>query len=683
MLVLAAVLLLAQTPEAAAADNGQQVDPDIAAADESLLALETDLVMSVSRAADPLRKAPASITVIRHSELEAFADTSLMGALAGTRGVFVTEDLSYGAVGLRGFSPFGTYGNRVQVQLDGHAVNGDWIGESYVGYDFMPDLEMVERIEVVRGPGSVLHGTGAVHGVLGLMLREPTEVPHAAVSAAYIGWRAARAHAEVGGGIAGGPSGWLSVGAVAGAPYQFTMPSYAGTPGAEDGTARDVGGFDGASVLGKGRWGDFGATVYANVQRQQLETAPFGTILGDPRTRSDDQRAFTELRWDPVVAQGLELKTRLALDYSGYQGAYPYDDPEFGVATESYGGTWFTAEARAVVTMIEGVRVTGGALGQSHPFNLEHGESSLPEPANYLDESHPFHVGSLYANADWDPLAWLRLTAGARLDGWLYEELGAPDDPTGVSGFGAFSPRLAAMLMPSDDDTVKLLAGSAFRAPSTFELTYNDGGFTQIRNPGLQPETIYTLELEYARRLPLDVVVLASIYGTALIGLVEEIGEATEDDPLRLINRDTPALTAGAEIELRHELANDVFLAAHYSFQRSRLADLMEGEQLSNSPEHLAGIKLFTNALGRAAVLSTRVVAEYGRLDRELTATEPVLAADATLSGDVEPLLNMRYAISVRNLLDWQYTHPVGWSVQEVRVPQSGRTVYLELGFAL
>ena len=671
-------------PELPAADMPPvDADVDVAAAEESLMALESDLVTSASRAADPLRKAPASVTLIKHSELDAFADTSLMDALGATRGVFATDDFSYESAGLRGFSPFGTYGNRVQVQLDGHAVNGDWIGESFVGFDLLTDLDMVDRVEVVRGPGSVLHGTGAVHGVLGLMLREPSEQLRANASAAYVGWNAARVHADVGGGLSGGPSGWLAVGAMGGAPFDLRMPSYEGTEWAPDGVARGVGGFDAVSVLGKARWGDFSALAYANSHRQQFASAPFGTVLGDQRARAYDQRAFTELRWDPKLLQGVDLFTRLAVDYSGYQGGYPYDDLEFGVFRESYSGTWLTAEARSVITLIEGLRLTAGALGQSHPWNLEHGESSLPESWVALDESHPFHVGSLYANADWDPLAWVRVTAGFRVDGWLYEELGVADATTGPRGFGALSPRLAGILMPTDDDTVKLLLGSGFRAPSTFELTYNDGGFTQIRNPDLQPETVYTGELEYSRRLPADFTVLASLYGTVMFGLIEELGDATEDDPLRLINRDTPAFTAGAELELRHELMESFFVAAHYSFQRTRLTDLLEGEVIPNSPEHLGGLKLFTTALGRAAVLSTRVVAEYGRLDRDMALTEPVLVADATLSGDVEPLLNLHYALSVRNLLDWQYSHPVGLAVQEARLPQDGRTVYLELGFSL
>lgn len=692
MLLLLAPFLVAQAlvtdapgADAPAATPEQPVVPheDIALADESLMALETDLVTSASRAADPLRKAPASVTLLKRAELEAFANTTLTDALVGTRGVYATDDGSYEQVGLRGLSPFGSYGNRVQVQLDGHTINGDWIGESFVGFDLLPGLDMVERLEVVRGPGSVLHGTGAVHGVLGVMLRAPDVAPWARASASYLGWGTARVHADVGGGIPGGPSGWLAVGAVAGAPFDVELPSYRGTAWAPDGVAHGVGAFDSAGVLGKGRWGDFSASLYANAQRQQLETAPFGTTLGDQRTRADDQRAFVELRFDPVLASGVALYTRVAVDHSGYDGSYPYHDLGFGVLREQYRGTWLTAEARTVLTLIDGLRLTAGALGQTHPWNTEFGESSLPEPAVALDESHPFHVGSLYANGDWDPWSWLRLTAGARLDGWLYEELGGPDAPVGPGGFGAFSPRLAVILLPTDDDTVKLMAGSGFRAPSTFELTYNDGGFTQVRNPGLQPETVYTLELEYARRLPADFTLLASLYGNVLLGLVEERGVATEEDPLHLVNRDTPAFTAGAEAELRHELVQDLFLAAHWSYQRTRLADLVTGEAVPNSPDHLGGLRVFTTALGPAAVLSGRVVAELGRLDRDLATMGPVVVADATLSGELPSLGRLRYSLRVKNLLDWAYAHPLGASVQEPHLRQDGRTVELQLGFAL
>ena len=92
-------------------------------------------------------------------------------ALRGVRGVYVSDDRSYPTVGFRGFGRLGDYGNRVLVLLDGQPTNDNWLGSSYVGYDARTDLEDIERIEVVRGPGSVLYGTNAFSGVINLVTR--------------------------------------------------------------------------------------------------------------------------------------------------------------------------------------------------------------------------------------------------------------------------------------------------------------------------------------------------------------------------------------------------------------------------------------------------------------------------------------------------------------------------------
>ena len=60
---------------------------------------------------------------------------------------------------------------------------------------------------------------------------------------------------------------------------------------------------------------------------------------------------------------------------------------------------------------------------------------------------------------------------------------------------GTTNPRGALIYQPFDMTTIKLLYGTAFRAPSPFELYYNDGNVTQKSNPNLQPENIETYEL--------------------------------------------------------------------------------------------------------------------------------------------------------------------------------------------
>src|SRR5262249_18605257 len=53
----------------------------------------------------------------------------------------------------------------------------------YVGHDLDVDLDLVERIEVVRGAGSVLYGTGALFGVINVVTRRPAEGTHAEAEA--------------------------------------------------------------------------------------------------------------------------------------------------------------------------------------------------------------------------------------------------------------------------------------------------------------------------------------------------------------------------------------------------------------------------------------------------------------------------------------------------------------------
>ena len=119
-------------------------------------------------------EAPSSVSIIPQRELQALKLPDHREALRGVPGVYAWNDRSYQAIGFRGLGRLGSYGNRVLVLVDGHPLNDNWLGSSYVGYDARVGLDDVERIEVVRGPGSVLYGTSAFSGVVNLVTRKPT-----------------------------------------------------------------------------------------------------------------------------------------------------------------------------------------------------------------------------------------------------------------------------------------------------------------------------------------------------------------------------------------------------------------------------------------------------------------------------------------------------------------------------
>src|SRR5262249_56303034 len=65
----------------------------------------------------------------------------------------------------------------VVVVGEGHVWEDEIVGSGFVGRDFAPGLEDVQRIEVARGPGSSFYGQGAFFGVVNVVSLAPGEGP--------------------------------------------------------------------------------------------------------------------------------------------------------------------------------------------------------------------------------------------------------------------------------------------------------------------------------------------------------------------------------------------------------------------------------------------------------------------------------------------------------------------------
>ncbi len=640
---------------------------------------QTEQVAAASRTVQLVEDAPSSVTIVPRQELVALAYPTIAEAVRGVRGLYVWEDRAYASVGVRGVGLLGNYGNRLLVLYDGHPVNDDWIGSSYVGYDALVDLGDVSHIEVVRGPGSVLYGTNAFSGVVDVVSRY-RDVPagsEVGVSTADNG--VARLRARSTARFADGGA-WASVGIARGPGRDYFFPELVSEGPAESpGVARGLDGFQAGTLRGRVWWKSATVQWFAGSHSKRLPTAAYETVFGDPRLRQTDTRGFIEARFEPVLSETVTSLSRIHVNHYRFDGTYPYSEADGGPVFDGYRGTWFGLEQRFLVSPTGWLRVTVGGEAQLH---RQVHQFAGDRTGTFLDERRPFEIGAAYLTADVEASKRVKLSAGARLDAY--------------STFGeALNPRGAVLLAPYDGGNTKLVAGTAFRAPSVYELFYNDAGATQVASPDLQPERIVSVELEHAHRFTPTVSAVASLYANHAKDIIVERGTGDSTDPLSLTNSSAPLATVGGELALRRDWRQGWMVSASYGYTYARylasssLGDLLAFErdvtrrQVPNAPAHLASVKAAAPIVGRAVTFGTRVTLEGERFDRfenagdpEQRSTDAAVLWDVVLSGR-EERWGLGYAAGVYNAFDWQWFSPVGTALRQRTIEQNGRTFLL------
>ncbi len=392
---------------------------------------------------------------------------------------------------------------------------------------------------------------------------------------------------------------------------------------------------------------------------------------------------FIEATASPKLSDQVSLFSRVHWNQYRFLGEYARDAADGGVERDTFHGSWVGLEQRVVLSPFDKLSFTLGGEGQLH-YQVD--QTAEDDSGSFLDETggngRPYQVFAGYASADAAITPAFHANAGARIDAY--------------STFGSsVNPRVALLFRPYENGNLKIFGGKAFRAPSIYELYYNDGGATQIASPDLKPESIYSAEIEFTHRFSPTVTATISTFGNYATNLIDIRGNGDAADPLVYENTSTPLLSLGAEAELRREWRQGWMVAASYSFQHpiylagTSLSDLTsvnddpDHRHVANSPEHLAAVKGALPLIGRNVTAATRISFEGPMYDRfELDTdpaqghTQPFVVWDVVFSG-YESHWGFRWAAGVYNAFDWRYSLPASAEFLQRTIPQSGRTFLL------
>jgi iron complex outermembrane receptor protein len=150
-----------------------------AAADETTIMME-EIVVTATRDAEKIQRIPANVTVITAEDIEKTGADSIVDLLETLEGITFRSfsgNPSQASIDLRGFGDYGFA--RTLVMLDGRRLNRpDMMSVNWLQIP----VKNVERIEVVRGAGSVLYGDAAIAGLINVITKRGEGKPEVTTS---------------------------------------------------------------------------------------------------------------------------------------------------------------------------------------------------------------------------------------------------------------------------------------------------------------------------------------------------------------------------------------------------------------------------------------------------------------------------------------------------------------------
>ena len=620
-------------------------------------------VTAATKSAASAETVPASISVVTADEIAAMGYSTLIQALESVRGTFTSNDRSYEAIGFRGFSPPSDYTNRVLVLVDGHAVNDAVTGQGYVGRDLDVDLSNVARIEVVRGPGSVLYGTGALFGVINVVTKRPTEGTHGSVATTTgsMGLMTGRATLSARSGNAEIMASAAIMDAVNDRRYTWdnnwysqwlaTQPQGTATPvllNADSERAKH------ADLLA--RLGSFSLRAGYNERKKEV---PSGAYHTDPLngTTHFDHRAYADLRFEQSFG-GLRVAVRGAYDASWYRGRFQYLIPTPDVSdTESLSAQWVTGELRLELPEFLRQRITlGGEVVDQ--LQLETDVSATPIPKELIVSAYVVDAVTLHERA--------RLNLGLRSDYY-------------TQSFGmVLTPRFAFIVKPYQSGTTKFMAGRSFRAPSPNERSNTESG-------SLKAEFILSGEVEHTHVLSDDLRIVGAVFANDLTNLVYIPPESVLNE-----NLEHKIRGIGAESELRWEPGAGMLLGLSTTYQRVIVYQKDGTHPYVNSPRTLVKARGMIPLMGPALRAGAEIFLDSGRhFDQSANLqddrVDDTIICNLTLSGEYRPY-HLRYFGGLYNLFDvrdYRSGYPTSTEYWSPSVPRYGRTLRagLSVGF--
>lgn len=499
-----------------------------------------EYVVTATRTETKLVDTPANVTVVDASKIEEGRYSDVSEVLKDVPGATVIDD----GTGATTKSVMLNGDDRVLIMVDGRRMNfdmGTFNGNAGFDMNMLPDVSMIERIEVVKGHGGSLYGSDAVGGVINIITKK---VDHAfgKVSAGFGSndtrdMKAMYSFKENKTGVT-----------VAASKYKQGYYKY--KDAADDATKRWPGNskFENEKIslkIAQELTAD--SNLEIGYDHGKMEGTSFTYVTNTPEhaTTTDKTTDNFYAKYDWTIND----------QDAGYLQIY-HNELDYKAITRPvshYNEKTFGLDAQQAITTSDTNRIVIGTSWRKSDVNNK----------GVYDES--IDNLAMFVNDQWEFAPTWSLNAGVRLDHH--------------SEFGSETTMSAGINKKLDDNShIYVNWGQVFRAPTTDDLyTYTvdpDWGTISIGNPNLKPETGETWTIGYGTNINDKTDINISYFQSDL----EDAIIWHSDDYVHYNAKNVSEQEKrGVELSVSHELSDNLYVEASYTYVRVKNNDNGKG----------------------------------------------------------------------------------------------------------
>ncbi len=277
--------------------------------------LDVPKVYAASKLEQKTTEAPSSITIVTDDEIKKYGYRTLADVMQSVQGFNVSYDRNYAFLGARGTS-LGDFNSRVLLLVDGHRINENLTDGAFIDTAFILDIDLVDRVEIIRGPGSVLYGNNAFFGVINVITRQSRQLNGLETSFDYGAFDTYKGRVTFGKQFTNGVNLLLSGTIYDSAGAERLFYKEFDTPAQNNGIAQNMDGDSYRSFFGSLGYTDFTFEGAFNRRNKVNPTAQFDlTTFNDPRLRTVDERGYAALKFAHSFPDVVDVTAQVYYDH--------------------------------------------------------------------------------------------------------------------------------------------------------------------------------------------------------------------------------------------------------------------------------------------------------------------------------------------------------------------------------